>query len=250
MAACTAGVAATADALSVTTGTQAGAALVIGASGGIGAALFEALNAGGVHAPVIAASRRGVPGVDLLDEASVARLASAVAETAVPLRLVIMATGALDREGCLAEKSLKQLSADAMLRSFALNSVGPALVLKHLLPLIPGEGRCVVAALSARVGSIGDNRLGGWYSYRASKAALNQLIHTAAIEVRRRSSGAICVALHPGTVDTRLGDGYARRGLEVQSPALAAARLLSVIDALTPADSGGFFDHHGLSISW
>ena len=106
------------------------------------------------------------------------------------------------------------------------------------------------ATLSARVGSIGDNRLGGWYSYRASKAALNQFIRTAAIELNRRSPNAICVALHPGTVDTGLSSSFAKTGLDVQTPELAADRLLEVIAKLTANDSGGFFDYKGEPIIW
>ena len=116
--------------------------------------------------------------------------------------------------------------------------------------MLPKQGKAVFATLSAKVGSIGDNRLGGWYSYRASKAALNQLVHTAAIELRRSQPDAICVALHPGTVATGLSAPFAKTGLDVQSPADAARRLLSVMDGLTAADSGGFFNHDGNGLPW
>jgi len=128
-----------------------------------------------------------------------------------------------------------------MARSFALNAIGPALIMKHVLPLVPREGRVVFATMSARVGSIGDNRLGGWYSYRASKVALNQLVRTASIELERRQPEAICVALHPGTVDTRLSSPFSKAGLDVQSPDVAAERLLAVMARLGPGDSGGLF---------
>ena len=137
-----------------------------------------------------------------------------------------------------------------MAQSFAINAIGPALVMKHFLPLLPRDSSAVFATLSARVGSIGDNRLGGWYSYRASKAALNQLVRTAAIELNRRSPNAICVALHPGTVDTGLSASFAKTGLDVQTPELAAERLLEVIAKLTANDSGGFFDYKGEPIIW
>jgi NAD(P)-dependent dehydrogenase (short-subunit alcohol dehydrogenase family) len=122
--------------------------------------------------------------------------------------------------------------------------------MKHFLPLLPRQGKSVFASLSAKVGSIGDNQLGGWYSYRASKAALNQLVHTAAIELARRRPEAVCVALHPGTVDTGLSSDFAKSGLSVQQPADAAARLLSVLDRLTAADTGGFFDYRGDPLPW
>ena len=148
------------------------------------------------------------------------------------------------------EKSWRHIDPVQMQKVFALNTVGPALLLKHFLPLLPREGKSVFAALSARVGSIGDNRLGGWYSYRASKAALNQLLHTAAVELNRRQPQAICVSLHPGTVDTQLTKPFAKADLEVQTPDVAAERLLAVIDSLHASNSGGFFDHHGERVPW
>jgi NAD(P)-dependent dehydrogenase (short-subunit alcohol dehydrogenase family) len=137
-----------------------------------------------------------------------------------------------------------------MAKAYAQNTIGPALVLKHFTPLLPREGRSVVAALSAKVGSIGDNHLGGWHSYRASKAALNQVIHTAAIELKRTRPQAICVALHPGTVDTKLSAPFSKAGLDVRPPEVAAADLLEVIEGLTPEDSGGFFDYAGWPLPW
>ena len=122
--------------------------------------------------------------------------------------------------------------------------------MKHVLPLLPRQGKSVFATLSAKLGSIGENRLGGWYSYRASKAALNQLVRTAAIELGRRRPDSICVALHPGTVDTGLTSPFNKTGLEVQSPDAAAGRLLAVIDRLSPGDSGGFLDHRGERVPW
>jgi NAD(P)-dependent dehydrogenase (short-subunit alcohol dehydrogenase family) len=131
-----------------------------------------------------------------------------------------------------------------------VNAIGPALLIKHFLPMLPRSGKCVFATLSARVGSIGDNRLGGWYSYRASKAALNQIVRTAAIELRRSRPDAICVALHPGTVATPLSARFAKSGLEVQSPDTAAMRILAVLDGLTAESSGEFLDQRARSIAW
>jgi NAD(P)-dependent dehydrogenase (short-subunit alcohol dehydrogenase family) len=218
-------------------------AIIIGATGGIGAALAAALEQQGQA--VLRLGRRTSPALDLLDEASIAR---AAAEIGPGLRLVVDATGFLHDAQFQPEKSLRHLDPAHMARSFALNATGPALLMKHFLPLLARDERAVFATLSARVGSITDNRLGGWVSYRASKAALNQILRTAAIEVARTRPQAICVALHPGTVATSLSNPFAKAGLEVQSPAQSAARLLAVMAALTPAQTGLFFDHHGKPI--
>lgn len=227
-----------------------GLALVIGASGGIGSALVSHLDATGCFVDVIGLSRSSTPRLDLTIPASIEDAAAHVVSRGVELRLVIDATGVLEGDGCVAEKTYRQLDALEMARAFAINAIGPALLMKHFLPLLPRAGKSVFASLSARVGSIGDNRLGGWYSYRASKAALNQIVHTAAIELGRTRPGAICVAMHPGTVATRLSQRFAKSGLEVQPPELAAMRILTVIDTLTPASSGGFLDQRGQVIAW
>jgi NAD(P)-dependent dehydrogenase (short-subunit alcohol dehydrogenase family) len=227
-----------------------GLAVVVGAAGGIGASCLDLLGKCERFAEVIGLSRRGNPEWQLTSEASVEAAAQVVAARGLPLRLVVVATGFLHGDGFAPEKSWRDLDAAHMARAFALNAIGPALLIKHFLPMMPQAGKSVFAALSARVGSIGDNRLGGWYSYRASKAALNQLVRTAAIELRRRQPEAICVALHPGTVDTRLSAPFSKPGLEVQAPELAAKRLLAVMDGLGPSDSGGFFDHRGERVPW
>lgn len=217
-----------------------GKALVIGAGGGIGAALVEALKARG---PVTGLDRAG--GLDVTDEASVAAM---LGPLEAPFDTVIVATGALAPPGQAPEKTLRALDARHLTAQFAVNATGPLLVLKHALRLMPRDGRAVFCALSARVGSIGDNRLGGWYSYRASKAALNQLVHTAAIEVARSHPRAVLVAVHPGTVATRFTEGYPGHGKVV--PDVAAGRILAVLDGLSPAQSGGFFDWSGAVVPW
>ena len=229
---------------------EGGLALVIGASGGIGEALLRRLQGDARFARVLGLSRHSQPALDLQDEASIAQAAAHVAGLGVPLRLLIDATGLLHGQGLQPEKSWQQLDPVQMAQAFAINAIGPALLMKHFLPLLPREGRSVFATLSAKVGSIGDNQLGGWYSYRASKAALNQLVRTAAIELRRRQPQALCVALHPGTVATNLSAPFAKTSLQVQAPDHAAARLLSVIDGLQATDSGGFFNHDGSVLPW
>ena len=220
-------------------------ALVIGAEGGIGAALVAALQ---VTCETISLSRHSDPAIDLLDEASIAAAAAALAGK--PIRLVIDATGFLHGEGFSPERSLRQIDPAHMAKSFAINAIGPALLMKHFLPILPSTERSVFATLSAKVGSIGDNQLGGWYSYRASKAALNQLVHTAAIELKRRHPHAICVAIHPGTVASNLSAPFAKTGLDVQTPAQAAASILTALKNLTPEQSGHFLDHQGKEIPW
>ena len=218
-------------------------ALVIGASGGIGGALVAALRAQG--ADVTALSRSG-DGLDVTDPVSVATHLEALAG---PFQRILITTGALEIDGIGPEKALKQLTPEAMLAQFRLNAVGPALVLRHVPGLLARDSAAVVAALSARVGSIGDNRAGGWHSYRAAKAALNQIVRGAAIELARSHPQAACVALHPGTVQTDLARKYVGNHPAV-TPQDAAANLLRVIDGLGAQDSGGFFDWAGKAIPW
>ena len=217
-------------------------ALVIGASGGIGSALAAALARRGVA--VTGLSRRE-DGLDVTAPASVARVMGALDG---PFDLVIVATGILAAEGTRPEKSLAEIDAAAMSRVLAVNTIGPALILGHVPRLLPRGRRSVVAVLTARVGSIGDNGLGGWYSYRASKAAANQVVHTAAIEISRRHREAAVVALHPGTVATEFTRDYP--GHRKVTPDAAAENLLRVIDGLTPAQSGGFLDWAGKEVPW
>lgn len=226
-----------------------GVAVVFGAGGGIGGALLERLQDRSPFERVIGFSRTSTPSIDLLDEASLQR-AAAFAAPIGDIRLVIDATGFLHDRSQSPEKSWRDLEAEPLARAFALNAIGPALIMKHFLPLLPRTGKSVFATLSARVGSISDNRLGGWYGYRASKAALNQMVRTAAVELARRRPDAICVSLHPGTVETPLSAPFAKDGLEIRSPADAAVDLLRVIDGLGPDQTGGFFDHRGATIPW
>ena len=227
-----------------------GIAIVVGASGGIGRALHARLSAQSRFHAVLGLGRRSAPPLDLTDEASIAAAARHVGALGADLRLMIDASGILQGDGLAPEKSWRDLDAAQMARAFAINDIGPALLMKHFMPLLPRQGRSVFATLSARVGSIGDNRLGGWYSYRASKAALNQFVRTAAIELGRRQPAALCVALHPGTVATSLSAPFVKAGLDVQTPEQAAERLLDTIERLPPGSSGGFFDHRGEPVPW
>jgi NAD(P)-dependent dehydrogenase (short-subunit alcohol dehydrogenase family) len=218
-------------------------ALIVGASGGIGRAVADALEDRGASVTRLS---RSVDGLDVTDEASVA---AALGSTAGDFDLVFVATGALVIDGHEPEKAIAAVTAQGLIDQVRVSALGPMLVLKHALPLLARDRRSVVAVLSARVGSIGDNRIGGWHSYRAAKAALNQLIHGGAIEMRRTHRQAIAVCLHPGTVATDFTAAYAGRHRTVP-PGTAAANLLAVIDGLAPEQSGGFFDYAGEKIPW
>lgn len=218
-------------------------ALVIGASGGIGAALAAALEARG--AAVARLSRRA-DGLDLRDPAAVERVMAAVEG---PFNTLILATGILAPEGRAPEKALAQVDPAAMAEVMQVNAIGPALVLRHAPRLLPRKGRSVLGVLSAKVGSIGDNALGGWHAYRASKAALNQILRGAAIELARTHREAVAAALHPGTVATPFTAAYSP-AYEKLEPAEAARRLLGVLDRLAPSQTGRFWDHAGRELPW
>ena len=234
-------------------------AAVIGASGGIGAALVDALTTHPRVDRVFAFARRpehapaavATTALDLCDEPSIAGAAALVEAEQKRLDLVIVATGVLhDGDGLAPEKTWRHLEAEALARSFAVNTIGPALVAKHFLPLLARDRKAAFAALSARVGSIEDNRIGGWYGYRSSKAALNMMLRTLAIELGRRNPGALCVGLHPGTVDTALSAPF-QSGVpehKLFAPTRAAERLLAVLDGLEASDSGGLFAWDGARI--
>ena len=217
--------------------------LLIGNSGGIGKALETAFKDRGNHVTGLSRSKDGF---DITDEASVEQGLRALKGN---FDIVFVATGALTTPDSRPEKSLSQLSLTAMSDQFLLNAAGPAIVLKHSKQLLRKDAPSTFAALSARVGSIGDNRLGGWYSYRAAKAALNQLIHSASIELKRTHPQSICVALHPGTVRTDLTKKFVASHPAV-TPDEAANHLLSVLGNLSPEQSGLFFDWAGKQVEW
>ena len=228
--------------------------VVVGAGGGIGSEFVRQLSSSQQIGRVFALYRQpppaATPGIDILAcdlaDDSIRTAAETIAADG-PVDAVITATGLLHDGAIQPEKSLASIDGDAMLDVFRINTVGPVLIAKHFLPLLRRDSRTLFAALSARVGSIADNRLGGWASYRASKAALNMLLRTAAIEHKRRWPDSIVAALHPGTVDTRLSAPFQRRVPEGRlfTPAYSVERLLEVLDNLEPSDSGGFFAWDG-----
>ncbi len=221
-------------------------AVIIGASGGIGAALADCLDRDGGY-QVQRLSRSGASQIDLADEDSIA--AAAARLDCLP-DLVIVATGLLHQGSKVPEKSMRELDPEWMLENFRVNAIGPALIAKHFLPLMPRDRRTIFAVLSARVGSISDNRLGGWHSYRASKAALNMLIRNLSIEWQRKNPGAIIVSLHPGTVETPLSAPFkGNPATERFEPVAAAEQLLAVLDGLNQAQSGQLFSFDGSVIA-
>ncbi|KAB7646353.1 SDR family NAD(P)-dependent oxidoreductase [Polymorphobacter fuscus] len=219
-------------------------AVIIGATGGIGAALADHLDSDARVGLVTRLSRHS--GFDLTDPPSIAAAAASLVR---PPDLVIVATGLLHDQAMAPERDLRALSASAFAHAFAVNATGPALVAQAFLPLLPKGRKTVFAALSARVGSTSDNRLGGWHAYRASKAALNALIRTLAIEQARKNPESIVLALHPGTVDTALSKPFQRNVRTLFTPDVAALHLLAVIDAATPARSGRLIDWQGAEIA-
>ena len=230
---------------------------VVGASGGIGHAMCSLLNDDARVQSVYAFSRRQIESTDKLqwtpmditDERSIRFAMDAIGD--VRFDIVLVMTGVLHGGDQLQpERRLEEVSADSMTQVFAINTIGPALVAKHLLPRLAKGRKTVFAALSARVGSVGDNRLGGWVSYRASKAALNQVLRTLAIEHARRWPDSAVVALHPGTVDTPLSEPFtgSTPGHKLFTPEQSAGYLLNVIDGLTTDDTGGFFAWDGSRI--
>jgi len=234
--------------------------LIVGASRGIGLALTHARLARGDE--VVAACRNpgaldALPGLtpvplDVTDEASIAAAAASVRRSHGDLDQIIHVAGVLHGAGFGPEKRLEHLDPQTLGHVFAINAFGPILVAKHFADLLHHERPALFAALSARVGSIGDNHIGGWYAYRASKAALNQLLRTLSIELGRRSPNVIVVSLHPGTVDTDLSAPFQRRVPEHKlfSSERAADQLIDVIDGLGPDDTGSFRAWDGSPIPW
>ncbi|WP_244629610.1 SDR family NAD(P)-dependent oxidoreductase [Martelella limonii] len=221
-------------------------ALVIGASGGIGQAFCTALADDPRCAGLERLSRQS-DGFEITSEPSIMEAAKRF--EGVAFDLILCATGALHIDGAGPEKTIRALDGEAMARQFAVNAAGPALVMKHFLPLVARDRRAIFACLSARVGSIGDNHIGGWMSYRAAKAALNQIIRTTSIEARRKLPGLSLVALHPGTVATALSEPFAAGNRRVEAGA-AAKNMLGALDGLEKGETGLFLAYDGSRIEW
>lgn len=231
-------------------------AIVFGATGALGGAFVSALSAdprcarmyaGARTRPEAASEKTETFTFNLEDEASISESLAAIS-TAGPVHLILIATGVLHDSRTQPEKTWRALDADAMAHAYAINAIGPSLIAKHALALLPRDQRGLFAALSARVGSIEDNRLGGWHSYRASKAALNMMMRCFALELSRRTPQSVCASLHPGTVDSGLSKPFQSGVRTLFTPDHAAAALLKTLDGLQPADSGGLFAYDGARI--
>ena len=223
-------------------------ALVIGATGAIGSACVRVLRMTPECSSVIELSRQSETPLMLEDEESIARAAHAL-QSSGPFQLIIDATGALTIDGQGPEKSLNALNAERLMRSFQINTIGPALVMKYFIPLIDSKQRAIYAKLSARVGSISDNKKGGWYGYRSAKAALNMMLQTAAIETLRKKPEAIFVALQPGTVASSLTTPFVRQE-DCLTPEASARSMLSAMDSLQVTAGAQFIDYAGNKIEW
>ena len=226
-------------------------ALVIGGTGSIGSAIINELK-NQKFTNIISLGRSSNPPLDLLDESSIKKAADFIKNQPGSLCLLFDATGILHNEdqNQMPEKTYKNIDLTFMKKNFEINVMGPALIMKHFLPLLDTDQKSIFATLSAKVGSISDNRYGGWYSYRASKAALNQMIKTASIELKMKNKNAVCVAIHPGTVTSKLSKPFQKDNLKIQSNEESAKNIVQVMTNLKMNDSGLFFDWSGDIINW
>jgi NAD(P)-dependent dehydrogenase (short-subunit alcohol dehydrogenase family) len=226
-------------------------ALIIGGTGSIGSAVANELKSKN-FTNIISLSRSSEPSLDLLDESSIQEAAAFIKKKSKPISLLFDATGILHDKDLnqMPEKTYKNIDFLFMKKNFEINVMGPALIIKHFLPLLDTEQKSIFSTLSAKVGSISDNRYGGWYSYRASKAALNQIIKTTSIELKVKNKNAICVAIHPGTVTSKLSKPFQKNNLKIQSKEESAKNIVQILENLQLADSGSFLNWDGSEIRW
>ena len=223
-------------------------ALVIGASGAIGGAFVDAFQSDANCIHVERVSRSHACGFDLTDAEAISRQAC-VSSASGPFHVIVDATGALTLDGVGPEKSLASLRQDVLMRNFQINAIGPALVLQSFAPLL-ASGPSIYAKLSARVGSISDNKKGGWYGYRAAKAALNMVLQTAAIELQRKNPNLRVVALQPGTVKSNLSQPFSASVRHLLEPSESVAGMLAALKSLSPKQGAHFVDYAGEAIDW
>jgi NAD(P)-dependent dehydrogenase (short-subunit alcohol dehydrogenase family) len=225
-------------------------AVVVGGGGSIGSALVGQFRSSNEYRSVLTCGRSSDIELDLLYENSIANAATVIRETQIPVSTVAVCTGVLHTDEIAPEKTWSSTNAGSLSTLFHVNAIGPMLVMKHFLPLLTKSSSSVFACLSARVGSIGDNELGGWYGYRASKAALNQFVKTASVELARTRPAATCIAVHPGTVSSNLSGPFSKKGLDVMTPQQCARKIHRVLNGVNTQDSGGFFDYEKRRIPW
>ena len=226
-------------------------AIIVGGTGSIGSAIADEIKNLGFR-DIIKIGRKTNPFIDFNDENSIQQTVDFIKNKKKPISILFDATGILHdkNNNKMPEKTFKNIDLDFAKKNFLINTIGPSLLIKYFSPLLDSEQRSVFATLSAKVGSISDNGYGGWYSYRASKAALNQLIKTASIEMKIKNKNAIFVALHPGTVDSDLSKPFQKSNLKIQTPRESAINLIKIIKNLKPAETGKFFNWDGLELPW
>ena len=223
-------------------------AIVIGANGGIGQAILNVIKSDFAFKNIYSFSRKSDISFNYYSEKSIKEIADYIITKAEDIRLIINCTGFLYDEEYFPEKSIKDINLEHMKKSFYINSIGPTLIMKYFYPFLPKDGKFIFANLSAKVGSISDNNLGGWFSYRSSKAALNQLVKCMSIELYRKNKESICVSIHPGTVDTNLSKPFKKHGLKVRTPNVAAKDIMNVLSSLNVSHNGKFIDYKSKEI--
>ena len=224
-------------------------AVVIGNSGSIGSAMEKELSDQGFK-NIIGFNRSSNPQLDLLNEQTIAQSAQFIKDKNIPVCLVFDATGLLHDENNMPEKTYKNIDSMFMRKNFEINVMGPALIMKYFLPLLDKEEKSIFVTISAKVGSISDNRYGGWYSYRASKAALNQMIKTVSIEMKIKNQNAVCLAIHPGTVESKLSNPFQKNDLTIQSAQESAKNIYKILNTSNLKDTGSFYNWDGTKIGW
>ena len=225
-------------------------ALIFGSNGGIGKAIYDTIKSDISIKNVYGLSRNSEISFDFFSEQSIKNAAELISAKFLDIRLVIICTGFLYDEISRPEKSFKELDVNYLKKSFYLNAIGPGLIMKYFAPLLPRKEKVIFASLSAKVGSISDNNLGGWLSYRSSKAALNQLVKSFSIELNRKNKDIICLSIHPGTVDTKLSKPFKKNGLNTRKPKEAANDIIKVLKKINISHNGKLLDYKGNEIPY
>ena len=223
--------------------------VIIGGTGAIGNAIAIEIGKLGFK-EILKIGTKTNPSIDFNDESTIIKTAEFIKKKNKPISILFDATGILHHENYMPEKTLKSIDIDFAKKNFLINSIGPALLIKHFAALLDSENKSVFATLSAKVGSISDNGYGGWYSYRASKAALNQLIKTASIEMKVKNKKAVFLALHPGTVKSNLSQPFQKANLKIQEPEESAKHLVKILDSVDQSQTGKFFNWDGSELPW
>ncbi|MEK9681004.1 MAG: SDR family NAD(P)-dependent oxidoreductase [Pelagibacteraceae bacterium] len=223
--------------------------VIIGGTGAIGNAIAIEIGKLGFK-EILKIGTKTNPSIDFNDESTIIKTAEFIKKKNKPISILFDATGILHHENSMPEKTLKSIDIDFAKKNFLINSIGPALLIKHFAALLDSENKSVFATLSAKVGSISDNGYGGWYSYRASKAALNQLIKTASIEMKIKNKKAVFLALHPGTVKSNLSQPFQKANLKIQEPEESAKHLVKILDSVDQSQTGKFFNWDGSELPW